>query len=79
MYLSRYLTVNYERLQESCHACYLQGGVFLSFLSVVPVHVAQAAEKKITEEYMPYVMTHAALEGGTLAIKRIGETIGPIQ
>lgn len=53
--------------------------VFASFLSVVPVHLVQAAEEGVVEDYMPSLITKTPLEGRTLAIKIVRKTIGAIQ
>lgn len=53
--------------------------LLLSFLSVGPVHFAQAAEEKVVEDYMPSLITKTPLEGRNLAIKIVRKTIGAIQ
>ena len=53
--------------------------LLLSFLSVAPVHLAQAAEDAVVDDYMPSLVTKTPLEGRMLAIKMVRKTIGTIQ
>lgn len=53
--------------------------LLLSFLSVAPIHLAQAAEQRMVDDYMPSLITKTPLEGRTLAIKMVRKTIGAIQ
>ncbi|MDD2557153.1 MAG: hexameric tyrosine-coordinated heme protein [Desulfuromonadaceae bacterium] len=53
--------------------------LLLTCLSIGFNQTVYAAEQKVTEDYMPSLITKTPLEGRMLAIKMIRKTIGAIQ